>query len=282
MTEFALGGEFAVRLAFFFGVLAAMAAWEVVAPRRALSQPEAVRWYANLGIVALNVLVLRAVLPLAPLAVAGPAAERGWGVLNLVEVPAWLAVVLALVVLDFAIYLQHVLFHAVPVLWRLHRMHHADLDFDVSSGLRFHTVETLLSALIKMAVVVVVGAPALAVLAFEVVLNATSMFNHGNVRLPAAFDGALRWLVVTPDMHRVHHSIAAEEANSNFGFCLPWWERLMGTYRAQPAAGHQGMTIGIEMFRDPGALHLHRMLVQPFLGGAGSYPTNRTSGPPAT
>ncbi|MDP6572349.1 MAG: sterol desaturase family protein [Rhodospirillales bacterium] len=282
MTEFALGGELAVRLVFFFGVLAAMAAWEVVAPRRALSQSKAVRWYGNLGIVALNALVARAVLPLAPVAVAGLAAERGWGVLNLVEVPAWLAVVVALVVLDFAIYLQHVLFHAVPALWRLHRMHHADLDFDVSTGLRFHTIEILLSALIKMAVVVVVGAPALAVLAFEVVLNATSMFNHGNVRLPAALDGALRWLVVTPDMHRVHHSIVAEETNSNFGFSLPWWDRLLGTYRAQPAAGHQGMTIGIEMFRDPGALHLHRMLVQPFQGGAGSYPINRASGPPAT
>ena len=281
MTEFALGGETAVRLAFFFGVLAAMAAWEVVAPRRALSQSKAVRWYSNLGVVALNALVLRAVLPMAPLAVAGLAAERGWGVLNLVETPPWLAVVLALVVLDFAIYLQHVLFHAVPALWRLHRMHHADLDFDVSTGLRFHPIEILLSALIKMAVVVLVGAPALAVLAFEVVLNATSMFNHGNVRLPAALDRRLRWLVVTPDMHRVHHSIAAEETNSNFGFSLPWWDRLLGTYRAQPAAGHPGMTIGIEMFRDPGALHLHRMLVQPFRGTAGAYPINRASGPPA-
>ncbi len=253
-----------------------------MAPRRPLSQSKAVRWYGNLGIVALNTLVLRAVLPMAPLAVAGLAAERGWGVLNLLDVPAWLAVVLAVIALDFAIYLQHVMFHAVPALWRLHRMHHADLDFDVSTGVRFHPIEVLLSALIKMAVVVVVGAPALAVLVFEVVLNATSMFNHGNVRLPAALDRRLRWGVVTPDMHRVHHSIAAEETNSNFGFNLPWWDRLLGTYRAQPAAGHQGMTIGIEMFRDPGALHLHRMLVQPFRGTAGAYPINRASGPPAT
>ena len=164
MTEFAVGGESAVRLAVFFGVLAAMAAWEVAAPRRALSQSKAVRWYGNLGVVALNALVLRAVLPMAPFAVAGLAAERGWGVLNLVDVPVWLAVVLAFVVLDFAIYLQHVLFHAVPALWRLHRMHHADLDIDVSTGLRFHPIEILLSALIKMAAVVLGGAPALAVL----------------------------------------------------------------------------------------------------------------------
>ena len=281
MTEFALGGDAAVRLGFFFAVLAAMAVWEAVAPRRQLTQSKAVRWYSNLGIVALNTLVLRAVLPVAPVAVARLAAERGWGVLNLVEMPVWFAVVLAFVALDFAIYLQHVLFHAVPALWRLHRMHHADLDFDVSTGLRFHPIEILISVLIKMAVVVLVGAPALAVLAFEVVLNATSMFNHANVRLPAALDRVLRWLVVTPDMHRVHHSIVVRETNSNFGFNLPWWDRLIGTYRAQPAAGHQGMTIGIEMFRDPGVLHLHRMLVQPFRGPAGAYPVHRVSGPPA-
>ncbi len=275
MTEFALGGETAVRLAFFFCVLAAMAAWEVVAPRRALCQSKAVRWYGNLGIVALNALVLRAVLPMAPLAVAGLAAERGWGVLNLVEAPVWLSFALALVVLDFAIYLQHVLFHAVPVLWRLHRMHHTDLDFDVSTGLRFHPIEILLSALIKMTVVVLVGAPVLAVLAFEVVLNATSMFNHGNVRIPAAIDRVLRWFVVTPDMHRVHHSAIPSETNSTFGFNLPWWDRLFGTYRAQPAEGHLGMTIGIEQFRSKRDLWLDRLLIQPFLGKVGNYPINR-------
>jgi len=278
--EFALGGETAVRLAFFFGLLAAMAAWEGLAPRRQLSQSKAVRWYSNLGIVALSTLVLRATLPVAPFAVARIAAERGWGVLNLMEMPTWLAFVVAFVALDLAIYLQHVLFHAVPALWRLHRMHHADLDFDVSTSLRFHPIEILISVLIKMAVVVLLGAPALAVLAFEVVLNATSMFNHGNVRLPGAWDRWLRWGVVTPDMHRVHHSIVAGETNSNFGFNLPWWDRLVGTYRAQPAAGHDAMTIGIEMFRDPGALHLHRMLVQPFRGAAGAHPISRVRGPP--
>ena len=156
-----------------------------------------------------------------------------------------------MVLLDLAIYLQHVLFHAVPALWRLHRMHHADLEFDVTTGVRFHPIEILLSMVIKLGVVAALGAPAVAVLIFEVLLNATSMFNHGNVRLPPRLDRVLRWIVVTPDMHRVHHSIVPRETNSNFGFNLPWWDRLFGTYRAQPAAGHEGMTIGIEQFRDP-------------------------------
>ena len=194
---------------------------------------------------------------------------------TLLALPAWVGVVASVVLLDLAIYFQHVLFHAVPVLWRLHRMHHADLDFDVTTGLRFHPIEILLSMVIKLAVVAALGAPALAVLIFEVLLNATSMFNHGNVRIPAGLDRVLRWVVVTPDMHRVHHSILSRETNSNFGFNLPWWDRLFGTYRAQPAAGHEGMTIGIEQFRDPRELRLDRMLLQPFRGDAGRYPLGR-------
>jgi sterol desaturase/sphingolipid hydroxylase (fatty acid hydroxylase superfamily) len=181
-------------------------------------------------------------------------------------------VVASVILLDLAIYFQHVLFHAVPLLWRLHRMHHADLDVDVSTGLRFHPFEILLSMVIKFAVVVALGAPATAVLLFEILLNATSMFNHSNIRFPVGFDRLLRWFVVTPDMHRVHHSIVSRETNSNFGFNLPWWDRLFGTYRAQPAAGHEAMTLGIEQFRDPRELGLDRMLLQPFRGDAGSYP----------
>jgi sterol desaturase/sphingolipid hydroxylase (fatty acid hydroxylase superfamily) len=184
-------------------------------------------------------------------------------------------VVLSVVILDLAIYLQHVLFHAVPALWRLHRMHHADLEFDVSTGLRFHPVEILLSTVIKLAVVAALGAPALAVVIFEVLLNATSMFNHSNVRVPLGIDRMLRWLVVTPDMHRVHHSITPRETNSNFGFNLPWWDRLFGTYRAQPQAGHEAMTIGIEQFRDVRELRLDRMLLQPFRDDVGGYPLGR-------
>ena len=275
MSETLLSNEAVIRLGFFFGVFALMAAWEIAAPRRALAQSKAVRWYANLGIVVLNTVIARIIFPLAPVAVAIVAAERGWGVFNIADVPPGLTIVAAVVILDFAIYLQHVMVHAVPVLWRLHRMHHADLDFDVTTGARFHPVEILLSIAIKMAVIVLIGAPAVAVLIFEVVLNATSIFNHSNVALPLGLDRVLRFFVVTPDMHRVHHSDLPHETNSNFGFNLPWWDRLFGTYRPQPAAGHAGMTIGIEQFRDPGELHLHKMLAQPFIGGAGEYPINR-------
>jgi sterol desaturase/sphingolipid hydroxylase (fatty acid hydroxylase superfamily) len=275
MTETLLSSEVSIRLGFFFGVFAAMAAWELAAPRRRLTQSKAVRWYSNLGIVVLNTVLARIVFPLAPVAVAIVAAERGWGIFNVIDIPPGLAIVAAVVILDFAIYLQHVMVHAVPMLWRLHRMHHADLDFDVTTGARFHPVEILLSIAIKMAVIVLIGAAPVAVLIFEVVLNATSMFNHSNVALPLGLDRVLRLFVVTPDMHRVHHSELPFETNSNFGFNLPWWDRLFGTYRNQPEKGHDAMTIGIDLFRDPGDLHLPKMLAQPFVEAAGNYPINR-------
>jgi len=275
MANTLLDLETAIRLGCFFGVLVAMAVWELAAPRRALSQSKALRWYANLGIVALNTILIRAAFPMAPVAVAVVAQERGWGLLNVVGAPSWAAAIAAVLILDMAIYLQHVMFHAVPALWRLHRMHHADLDFDVTTGARFHPFEIMLSVAIKMGVIILVGAPAVAVLIFEVLLNATSMFNHSNIMLPLGLDRALRWVVVTPDMHRVHHSVAPHETNSNFGFNLPWWDRLLGTYRDQPETGHREMAIGIDLFRDPAQLHLHRMLVQPFLEEAGNYPINR-------
>ncbi len=275
MTDFISSNETAIRLSFFIGVFAVMAGWELLAPRRALTQSKARRWTANLGIVVLNTVLVRIVFPLAPVAVAIVAAERGWGVFNIAGVPPGLAIVAAVVILDFAIYLQHVMVHAVPMLWRLHRMHHADLDFDVTTGARFHPIEILLSIAIKMAVIVLIGAAPVAVVIFEVVLNATAMFNHSNVRLPLGLDRVLRLFVVTPDMHRVHHSELPHETNSNFGFNLPWWDRLFGTYRAQPEQGHEGMTIGIDLFREPGELHLHRMLAQPFVGDIGEYPINR-------
>ncbi|NQU59912.1 MAG: sterol desaturase family protein [Rhodospirillales bacterium] len=275
MTKILLANEQAIRLGIFLGVFALMALWEILSPRRVLTQSKAVRWYSNLGIVAVNTVLARMVFPMAPIAVALLAQERGWGVLNLYQAPEWCAVLGAVVVLDFAIYLQHVMVHAVPMLWRLHRMHHADLDFDVTTGARFHPIEIILSLAIKMAVIVLIGAPVVAVLIFEVVLNATAMFNHSNVNLPLGLDRVLRWLVVTPDMHRVHHSVVPYETNSNFGFNLPWWDRLFGTYRDQPEKGHDGMTIGIDLFRDAGELHLHKMLVQPLIGGAGEYPINR-------
>jgi sterol desaturase/sphingolipid hydroxylase (fatty acid hydroxylase superfamily) len=267
-----------IRLAAFGGVFAVMAIWEFIGPRRKQAIGRGWRWPSNLGVVAVNTLLVRILFPITAVGLALVAQARGFGLFNVAALPAWVGVVASVVILDFAIYLQHVLFHAVPALWRLHRMHHADLEFDVSTGLRFHPIEILLSMVIKLTVVAALGAPALAVLIFEVLLNATSMFNHGNVRIPLALDRVLRWVVVTPDMHRVHHSILSRETNSNFGFNLPWWDRLFGTYRAQPAAGHDAMTIGIEQFRDPRDLGLDRMLLQPFRGDAGRYPLGRREG----
>jgi sterol desaturase/sphingolipid hydroxylase (fatty acid hydroxylase superfamily) len=267
-----------IRLAAFSGVFAVMAIWEFIGPRRKLAIGRGWRWPNNLGVVVANTLVVRLVFPTTAVGLALLAETRGWGLFNLMAFPAWVSVVSSVVILDLAIYLQHVLFHAVPSLWRLHRMHHADLEFDVTTGLRFHPIEILLSMVIKLTVVAALGAPALAVLIFEVLLNATSMFNHGNVRIPLGLDSVLRWIVVTPDMHRVHHSILSRETNSNFGFNLPWWDRLFGTYRAQPTAGHDGMTIGIEQFREQRELGLDRMLLQPFRGDAGRYPLGQREG----
>ena len=270
-----LNNEVTVRLSFFFGVFAVMAIWEVMAPRRPLTQSKAVRWYSNLGIVALNTILARIVFPVAAVVVAMVVTEHGWGLLPMLELPGWAVIAAAVVILDFAIYLQHVMVHAVPMLWRLHRMHHADLDFDVTTGARFHPVEILLSMAIKMVVIILIGAPAVAVLIFEIVLTATAMFNHSNVNLPLGMDRVFRLVVVTPDMHRVHHSELPHETNSNFGFNLPWWDRLFGTYRDQPEKGHQDMTIGIDLFRDPGELHLHKMLAQPVAGEVGEFPIKR-------
>ena len=261
-----------IRLSAFFGVFVVMAAWEFIVPRRRQSIRREWRWPNNLGVVAVDILLVRILFPTTAVGLAILAQAHGFGLFNIIEMPAWIGVVASVTLLDLAIYLQHVLFHAVPSLWRLHRMHHADLDFDVSTGLRFHPIEILLSMIIKFAVVAALGAPALAVLIFEVLLNATSMFNHANVRIPLGIDRTLRWLIVTPDMHRVHHSILAHETNSNFGFNLPWWDRLFGTYRAQPSAGHEAMTIGIDQFRDARELGIDRMMLQPFRGEVGRYP----------
>ncbi|MFY0992841.1 sterol desaturase family protein [Halomonas sp. C05BenzN] len=265
MSDLLLTHEPVVRGTVFIIVLLVMAVWEIVANRRPQRIGRARRWPGNLLIVILDTLAVRLVFPLAAVGAALVASEQGWGLFNLVSVPGWLAIVASVVALDLAIYFQHRLFHAVPWLWRLHRMHHADLEFDVTTGLRFHPLEILLSMGIKLAVVTLLGAPAVGVLLFEVLLNATSMFNHGNVRLPARIDRWLRLIVVTPDMHRVHHSIIRQETDSNFGFNLPWWDRLFGTYRDQPSAGHLGMTIGIEDFREAHDLRLDRMLLQPFV-----------------
>jgi sterol desaturase/sphingolipid hydroxylase (fatty acid hydroxylase superfamily) len=276
-----MANEKAIRLIFFFGVFAVMAAWEVLSPRRSLMVSKPLRWVNNLAIVVLYTVVLRAVFPLLAIDMALIAEQRGWGLFNNIPMPAWMSVVAGVFMLDFIIYLQHVMFHTIPVFWRLHMMHHADLDIDLSTGLRFHPVEIFLSMGIKMAAVAAFGIPVLAVLIFEVILNATSMFNHSNVYLPLRFDRFLRLLVVTPDMHRVHHSVTIRETNSNFGFNFPWWDRLLGTYRPQPAAGHKGMTIGLAQFRDVKLQNVVRMLVLPFVGDPGRYAINQRGGEPA-
>jgi sterol desaturase/sphingolipid hydroxylase (fatty acid hydroxylase superfamily) len=217
----------------------------------------------NLALAALNAILPRIVLPATAVSLAVVAQEQGWGLINLLPVPPAMAFVAAIVALDLAIYIQHVLFHAVPLLWRLHRMHHADPDFDATTGVRFHPLEALVSAAIKLAAVAALGPSPLAVATFEVLLNVTAMFNHGNVRLPRGVDRLLRWAVVTPDMHRIHHSAVPRETNSNFGFNLPWWDRLFGTYMEQPGAGHEGMVIGLNQFRDREDLTLGSMLLQP-------------------
>ncbi|AZU03637.1 fatty acid hydroxylase [Glycocaulis alkaliphilus] len=268
MSDTILAAEPLLRLAAFAGVLAVMMVWELAAPRRRREIPRLVRWSNNLAVVVLDTAILRLAFPLLAVAFALWAEGAGWGLFNVLGAPLWLALPLSVLLLDLAIYGQHVVFHKVPVLWRFHRMHHADLEFDVTTGLRFHPGEIVLSMIIKLAVVALLGAPALAVLVFEVLLNATSMFNHSNIRLPFGLDRMLRLFVVTPDMHRVHHSALRHETDSNYGFNLPWWDRLFGTYRAQPEAGHDAMTIGIGQFRTPRDLWLDRMLLQPFRGRA--------------
>ncbi len=262
-TDGVLAAESLIRLGVFVAVLALLMAGELLAPRRRLSIGRWRRWPGNVGIVMIDALLLRILFPTAAVGLALVAEANGWGLLNLVAVPDWLAVLFAIILLDLIIYAQHVLFHANPWLWRLHRMHHADLDIDATTGIRFHPIEILMSMVIKLGAVIALGAPALGVMIFEILLNATAMFSHSNVRLSGSIDRWLRRILVTPDMHRVHHSILRRETNSNFGFNLPWWDHLFGTYRAQPVAGHEGMTIGLPQLRDPRELRLDRMLMQP-------------------
>ena len=276
LEQYILGHEAAIRLVFFLGVFALVALWEVLLPRRVLTLSRALRWTSNLALFALNTVLVRLLFPLAAVGMAAFGAANGWGLLNFFEVPFLVAVPVAVIALDLVIWLQHVMVHAVPALWRLHRVHHADLDYDLTTGSRFHPVEIVLSMLVKFATIAVLGPSVLAVVIFEVLLSATAMFNHGNIRLPAAMDRVLRWFVVTPDMHRVHHSVEDDETNSNFGFNLPWWDRLFGTYRDQPRAGHDAIVIGIHGHADPREVaRLDGMLLMPFKGEVDGYAINR-------
>jgi sterol desaturase/sphingolipid hydroxylase (fatty acid hydroxylase superfamily) len=262
--------EMVIRLGAFGLFFTAFALWELAAPRRAATVGRARRWPGNLGILIADIVTVRVLVPTAAVGASLYAAGHGIGLIPYLHLRLSVAALIGFLALDLAIYLQHVVFHKVPVLWRLHRMHHADLDIDVTTGLRFHPFEILISLAIKIAVILALGIPVVAVILFEVVLNVTSMFNHSNVSMPAWLDRALRFIVVTPDMHRVHHSVLRHETDSNFGFNLPWWDRLFGTYRPQPEAGHAGMTIGIPAFRDPAESRIDRLLTQPFRNDPGT------------
>jgi len=275
MKEFILTNEAAIRATSFLGIFIVIALWELVGPRRKLSVSKLLRWINNLGIVFFNTLLLRFLAPLMAVGLAIMAEEENWGLLNNIAINSYVKLFLAVLILDLIIYLQHVMFHTVPWLWRLHRMHHTDLDFDVTTGSRFHPIEIILSMIIKMLIVAALGAPPVAVVIFEVLLNATAMFNHGNIRININADRILRLLVVTPDMHRVHHSVKPDETNSNYGFNFPWWDRLLGTYKAQPEDNHLKMTIGLNQFRESRYLRFHWLLIQPFIGKVGEYPIRK-------
>ena len=263
--------EAQIRIGFFFIILIGVAWGEFFSPKRTLTVSKRRRWVNNLGIIVIGTILIKLTYPATAMTIATAATTSNWGLFNLIDLPIWVAIPLAILILDLVIYLQHLMFHAVPLLWRLHMVHHADLDLDVSSGLRFHPIEIIISMAIKMAVVAALGVPIVAVLLFEIILNATAMFNHGNIHLPTKLDRWLRLLVVTPDMHRVHHSVLIRETNRNFGFNFPWWDRLFGTYRAQPVAGHQQMTIGLSQFRKVEELSLLKLLVLPYTGDEGYY-----------
>jgi sterol desaturase/sphingolipid hydroxylase (fatty acid hydroxylase superfamily) len=263
MLSLILDNHSAVRLVCFLVALGIIAGWEIWRPRRPLSISKTLRWTSNWLISVLNSLLLPVVFPILAVGVALFAAEKNWGLFNSLDIPEAISIPVFILLFDLAIYWQHRIYHKVPWLWRLHRMHHADPDFDVSTGIRFHPLSIILSMLIKMSVVLVLGPPAVAVLLAEVILNVTAMFNHGNIALPPRVDKVLRLFLVTPDMHRVHHSVRPEEANTNFGFNFPWWDRMFGSYRAQPVNGHLGMEIGVQGFQSIDDQRLYRLLLHP-------------------
>lgn len=267
--------EITIRLMSFVLIFILVALWENRAPRRTLTTSKKWRWFNNLSIIAINPVLLRLVFPALAIGMAQKAQANGWGLLNHFGTPRVIAMVVGIVAMDLVIYLQHVMFHAIPTLWRLHMVHHADLDYDLTTGLRFHPVEIVLSMILKITIIVALGPPVVSVLAFEIILNGVAMFNHGNIKLPPSVDRFLRLFVVTPDMHRVHHSVIIRETNSNYGFNLSIWDRLFGTYLAQPSKGHKDMIIGLPQFRDHRRLTLPWLLILPFIGDLGNQHINR-------
>ena len=261
--------ELAIRLIFFFGILFIMAIAEIIIPRRSLSGNKIRRWCDNLGIVFVNIVLVRLIIPVVPVSMAVIVNQKRIGLLNAISIPLWLSIIVSVIILDFIIYLQHVMFHIIPLLWLLHMAHHADIDIDTTTGLRFHPIEIICSMGIKLMAIYLLGPPALAVLIFEIILNGLAMFNHSNIYIPSSLDRFIRLFIVTPDMHRVHHSVIINEMNSNFGFNISLWDRILGTYIAQPNAGHKNMTIGMAPYRNIHTQHLLWMLSLPFIGKKG-------------
>ncbi len=268
--------EMIIRLSFFFGTLVILSIWEWLFPKRHLTVSKLKRWLNNIAIIFVNSFVVRLFFPAALVGVAYYAEQHHYGLFNLITMNYWLAIIISVILLDFTIYLQHVMFHAVPIFWRIHRMHHVDLDIDVTTGVRFHPIEIVISLCIKIAAVILIGAPILAVIVFEILLNSITMFNHSNISISHSVDNLIRKIIVTPDMHRVHHSDIPYETNSNFGFNLSIWDRLCGTYQPQPSLGHEKMVIGIKEIRDSKyCINLLGMLILPFVKGKSNYPLNR-------
>jgi len=266
MNMFIIDREIFLRLGVFCLVFLVMAVWEMISPMRRLTAPKGKRWAINFSLTLMNALITRLIFPLAAVGSALIAGENNWGLFHQFAIDNRIAGIIAILALDFTIYFQHALFHHIPVFWRLHMVHHTDLDIDVTTGARFHPVEILLSMGIKMSVIILLGAPAYAVLIFEILLNATSMFNHGNISIPPDIDRLIRLFIVTPDMHRVHHSVIIRERNSNFSFNFSWWDRIFKTYTDQPDRGHAGMVIGLADFRDFRKLGLLNILALPLFG----------------
>jgi len=264
-----LKSEGGIRLSLFLVVFIIMSIWEIMSPKRKRLVSKRQRWFTNLSIIFINMVFVRFTLGAFAYTVAIFSQLKGWGLFNYLETDLWISVVISIIILDFPVYLQHIIVHAVPLFWRLHRIHHTDLELDVSSGLRFHPLEIFLSLLYKSIIVIVLGAPAIAVLIFEVILSATSLFNHGNVAIPKSIDTLLRYIIVTPDMHRIYHSTIMDEINSNFGFSVSWWDRICGTYKKTSSLGQLKMEIGLKEFRNQNELRLFDLFTLPFHGKMG-------------
>ena len=275
ISHFIVENEAQVRMSFFFGILIIMGLWELKKPRRKATLSKLSRWINNLGLIFFNSFVLKILLPLTSTAMAALALENNWGLFNIYEVTPFISTILFVIIMDLIIYLQHIMVHAVPLFWRIHRVHHADLDYDVTTGARFHTLEIILSMFIKLTAIVLLGPSIFAVILFEIILNVSAMFNHGNVGLPKTLDKVLRYIIVTPDMHRVHHSIEEDETNSNFGFNLTWWDKIFGTYKKEVRKGQLKMTIGLKNIRNPKKTNrIWGMIVLPFSEKVDDYVIN--------